>query len=412
MNKSIIIYLFLYFISIIFSKEADISSNYGGNDIDNNHLFGVIHSNNNINNLYIDKSNNQCNECSFRKDKNEIKNSFQYYFNRFIIFQNYSVQEIESVLYSKYRNPESRAVLHFFGDFGVGKSLSAKLISRVLFEKGSGLQGDGYFSINGEKYRIIDYDIQTTDSEQLQQKVQDLNQKVQYLRNRLYNTILNRLYRCPNSVIVLDEIQKVHPDIIKKVKTSLATYILTSDFEKEGATNRKSIEQIKEKASKLFKMVYNNNKFSNLITNSIPFLPLGKDFVNQAIEKQIINHFCGEKLIDALYISEKELVLSIIYQKMESLYSNENFRAIEKLTNELIFNKVSNFVMDYDRISLDFKNSILTNNDNNNNDNYKDRVKDFIFKLNNQKKIKFTLNIKPNQSKNNLEVEITPSLEE
>ncbi|KAM9972157.1 hypothetical protein ACTFIW_003514 [Dictyostelium discoideum] len=416
-------------------------------------LFGTYFNNNNNNN----NNNKNNNNCKFKKDKNELLKSFKQYFEGFVSFQDDAIKEIESIIYRKYLHPDTKVVMHLFGDHGIGKTLSSKLVSRVLFENGSGLEGDGLLLINGEEFRIIEQQQQPTNNENTKIEDQEyLNIKIQHLRDKLYNTIINKLIECPYSVIVFDEIQKIDPYIISviepfldgttitisddkkttttttttKINTSLGTYILTSDFDKEGMTYNQSILELKKKATAMFKSIYGDSKFSKLVTESLPFLPISKSNSKLQIIKEIENSFCRENHLSILSIELKSQVSEIIFQKMNTLYPNENFRAIEKILNYLIFNKVSNFIIqDYDKLIEETK--INYNNNDNENEkiqqeqqNYKipfNYVYDSIFKIikdnkilenknnNNDDEVLITLSIKPNNLNNLLTIDIFPS---
>ncbi|EAL73531.1 hypothetical protein DDB_G0268156 [Dictyostelium discoideum AX4] len=473
-------YLQLLFISILFLKSYSAQNNDKiKNDDDSiyvNKIFGdckEIYYNNKLNNdenyknyigslfgTYFNNNNNKDNNnnnnnCKFKKDKNELLKSFKQYFEGFVSFQDDAIKEIESIIYRKYLHPDTKVVMHLFGDHGIGKTLSSKLVSRVLFENGSGLEGDGLLLINGEEFRIIEQQPPTNNNDNNENtKIEDqeyLNIKIQHLRDKLYNTIINKLIECPYSVIVFDEIQKIDPYIISviepfldgatitisdekkttttKINTSLGTYILTSDFDKEGMTYNQSILELKRKATAMFKSIYGDSKFSKLVTESLPFLPLSKSNSKLQIIKEIENSFCRENHLSILSIELKSQVSEIIFQKMNTLYPNENFRAIEKILNYLIFNKVSNFIIqDYDKLIEETK---INNNNNDNenekiqqqNENYKipfNYVYDSIFKIiknnkilenknNHNDEVLITLSIKPNNLNNLLIIDIFPS---
>ncbi|KAF2073256.1 hypothetical protein CYY_005418 [Polysphondylium violaceum] len=295
--------------------------------------------------------------CTFRNIDTVIE-SFDYYFSKYIFFQNESVKEMKSLLLRKLLHPDEPIVIHLAGDHGLGKTLSSKLFSRVLFKSGSEVEGDGLFLISGEDYKIVS-DV-------------DVKKKIELQREKLFNAIAAQLSQCSYSVIVIDEIQKVHKDILSvlepffdgqpifyhkttgathKIESSKATYIMTSDFEKQGMAS-KSASEIKELVSLFFKSFYSKQeKLTKLVTSIIPFLPPKETDMKSLFIDKILYSSCRHyptKSID-IFVDHPEKIASILYARADLLYSKENFRAIEKVLYSLVYDRIDSHILQLDQ---------------------------------------------------------------
>eukprot|EP01132_Coremiostelium_polycephalum_P004907 gene4907-6118_t len=269
---------------------------------------------------------------------------------------------LKNALLRKIKNPNEKLVIHSAGDNGLGKTLTARLFSRVLFENGEGIKGDGEFLVIGEEYRTSD----TLNSD-----------STEFSKTRLWNRIVNQLMYIPNSVIIIDEIQKFHPTVLLslepfldgqtisvpvnsrdlddtknhiKIDTSMATFILTSDFEKEGMTSGMSMDDLKEMIVLFFQSIYGNfgSKLPNLVTDTIPFITPTHQQLKEMLLDQIRMYHCRNSILQniglntIIFDGDEYQLAEYLYKKTMKLYPNENYRGIEKILNTLIFDQVLN----------------------------------------------------------------------
>jgi DNA polymerase III delta prime subunit len=187
------------------------------------------------------------------------------------------------------KRPET-LFLHFSGPTGVGKSLTANLISQALFDPTG--KGCGAISINLNELRSFKpWLLQSFLTETLQ-------------------TFKDQLALCPRSVFVLDEIQSVHRDIVDELvgfflphgmkkhglSVAYAVVILISDLGSErlepNMARADAVTAISAAAQSRFgsggggagKDATTENV---LMRNLVPFLPLSKDELAQVAVLQL-----------------------------------------------------------------------------------------------------------------------------
>jgi len=189
------------------------------------------------------------------------------------------------------KRPET-LFLHFSGPTGVGKSLTASLISQALFDTTG--KGCGVISINLNELRSFK-PWQPRSREFLSETLQ---------------TIKDQLALCPRSVFVLDEIQSVHRDLVDELvafflphglkkhglSVAYAVVILISDLGSErlepNMARADAVTAISAAAQSRFGSGgggagMDATTETVLMRNLVPFLPLSKDELAQVAVLQL-----------------------------------------------------------------------------------------------------------------------------
>eukprot|EP01012_Entosiphon_sulcatum_P051850 TRINITY_DN71217_c0_g1_i1.p1 TRINITY_DN71217_c0_g1~~TRINITY_DN71217_c0_g1_i1.p1 ORF type:complete len:359 (-),score=61.30 TRINITY_DN71217_c0_g1_i1:70-1125(-) len=159
--------------------------------------------------------------------------------------QEQALEIVEGKLLLKLATATRPTAMHFAGDNGVGKTMLAKLLSRAMFRNPHALidgAGDGLLFIETSQYRGLEA---------------GNTQALRAASNSLINKVSTHLSRCPDALLLLDEMEKMDPllsdpitrilkgEVLQGVPSQRATVILTSDFGSEGALRGKTFEQIR-----------------------------------------------------------------------------------------------------------------------------------------------------------------------
>ncbi|EGG20501.1 hypothetical protein DFA_00362 [Cavenderia fasciculata] len=304
-------------------------------------------------------SNYGCTYCTMRSIEDRMQ-AFKYYFSSYLESQENATNVLYNVMTRKIVNPYTPTVILSAGDHGVGKTSSARIMSKVLFKvQKNDLDGDGQLLVDSESYKKVTKGDEAS---------------IRNARNQLKNRILEQLAGCPQSVIILDEIQKIHPLVLSVlepffegldvdgVPTNQAIYILTSDFEKEGVTRDKPLDELIHLIKTYSNIIYQDFKIMSLVTDIAPFKPLERSQFDRVIEKHMIWTFCNRLrplgLTDMIISQQKhrkhkDVVAfnQMMFDKMTLLYSNENFRALEKSLQRIYDHIETHLLSNHERIS-------------------------------------------------------------
>eukprot|EP01133_Synstelium_polycarpum_P011941 gene11941-13916_t len=286
-----------------------------------------------------------CSKCRLRDPADRLL-AFDHYLGSHVLAQESAQQIVRNAIAQKITQPNNPTVLMLTGDHGLGKTSTARLISKSLFRLpgANDIEGDGILLVHGEDFKRV-----KKGNEAAVSKSRDL----------LREKIAEQLFACPDSVIVLDEIQKIHPLILSvlepffeglptthnkmSIQTNKAIYVLTSDFERAGTTVDKTLEELKELTITNAKLIYQDFKLMNLVTHIVPFMPLTQGKAASLFVDRITAHMCNNlrKLgLRDIVLNDVLKITHILTGKMERLYESENFRGLEKVLNTYIFDGI------------------------------------------------------------------------
>eukprot|EP01111_Echinosteliopsis_oligospora_P014405 TRINITY_DN5421_c0_g1_i1.p1 TRINITY_DN5421_c0_g1~~TRINITY_DN5421_c0_g1_i1.p1 ORF type:complete len:254 (+),score=52.91 TRINITY_DN5421_c0_g1_i1:371-1132(+) len=133
------------------------------------------------------------------------------------------------------------------------------------------------------------------------------NRDIEADKREIFSKIAEHLSKCPKSLIVVDEVEYIHPQVIaglapfmddslphvsfngKTAPTHEATIILVSDFGTEATTAGMSSSQIEELVAKDCLKFWVDPKHTHLINHIIPFMPLDKSAIKELMEARLDN---------------------------------------------------------------------------------------------------------------------------
>jgi len=184
--------------------------------------------------------------------------------------QDHVLERVLGLVTLKMGDWDRRINLHFAGDNGVGKTWLAKTIGAALSMKPSRrLPG------SGTNFHMLDV-LQYIDLDQSDNVV------LKAARDDLMKEIATVLTQCPRAVILVEEIELLPPKVataliplfkgnpIGKVPTKWATFIMTSDFGRQGMAAGMSWEQVEQKVREVFEGLYTDLTISSYVT-ILPF---------------------------------------------------------------------------------------------------------------------------------------------
>ncbi|GAM27493.1 hypothetical protein SAMD00019534_106690 [Acytostelium subglobosum LB1] len=279
--------------------------------------------------------------CVLRSPEHRLK-AFEQLFHSFSA-QQYSTDIMKNALSKKLIKPNEPIVIMSTGDHGLGKTRSAKLLYSAMFENAHlNNNGDGLLIIHGEEYRLV----RGNDEPAVTRARRDLHDKIRA-----------QLDKCPESLILLDEIQKIHPDVLSvlepffegltmsnNVITNRAIYVLTSDFGLEGSTKGKTSAEVVEMVIKFSNMIYKDTKIMSLVTDIAPFRALSASETDELLLYHLVSEFCQSLRLQGmseLTLTNQEATMAFLRRHVERLYASENVRGIEKSVEHHILNNVT-----------------------------------------------------------------------
>eukprot|EP00667_Euglena_gracilis_P014436 EG_transcript_14953 len=198
--------------------------------------------------------------------------------------QDYVVEQVAGLLSLRMGEWDKPLNLHFAGDNGVGKTWLAKIVSMALSTRASTVfhgAGTNFLQVDLQRYSHLD---KSADPSSLQAARADLLSQVRdFLRT------------CPRGVVLVDELEELHPQVatalapilkgnpIGGVPTRSATFIMTSDFGREGAVRGLSREEVRREVYKFSADVYADPSLARYVT-ILPFDSMTLDSFRAVVE--------------------------------------------------------------------------------------------------------------------------------
>jgi MoxR-like ATPase len=142
------------------------------------------------------------------------------------------VTQVKALISDKLDNPDRQINMHFAGDNGVGKTWLARKISIALSRNSSAMWTDA----GGIFFQIDLHHGQLPENS----SIELILKATEHIREQISNAV----HLCPNAVVVVDELETLHPKVVSGLTSALkgepvgghptkrATFILTSDFGK------------------------------------------------------------------------------------------------------------------------------------------------------------------------------------
>lgn len=253
-----------------------------------------------------------------------------------LVGQELAISQIVGAMRSK--SPKSPLSMHFVGDNGTGKTLAATLIQSALFvdDKSKGilyLRGNSY--IAHESAHTANY------------------------RNELLRDINEQLRRCPQSLIIIDELQLMHRNTILVFEQFLdttfvvdhtarggsdpsqATFIFISDFGSEGTSSHYTSEELVAHAHQESMEVWKGGRTASLIQHIIPFMPATAagtfELVSELVHDLFTLPFLERQHLEltGIYVCDKDHLLKdlseYIWKKQQhGTTKHEQYRGFKK----------------------------------------------------------------------------------
>ncbi len=237
-----------------------------------------------------------------------------------------------------------RGVFLFLGESGVGKTELAVSLSEIIFK---------------DKKSLISYDMSEFSEPYSVSKL--IGSAPGYVGYEDINSALENIRRHPYSVVLLDEIEKAHPDVLslflqvfdkgyltdasgRKVSFRNTYIIMTSnlgaEFNKEismGFVDRKKHNDLREKLSKTFKW-----EFINRIDEIILFSPLS-DTALTRITKRLISDTVYRISNLGIYMEFEEDVYEYIAKIARG--HNTGARAVSRTISQLVENPIADMIV-------------------------------------------------------------------
>lgn len=223
-------------------------------------------------------------QCQLRRDHSQIvaqRLASQ------VFGQENAVRIIADALHNFALHPRGPLAIHIAGDNGVGKTLAATVIGESRFSV-VGVDGmpDGQLYLRGELFAG--------------------RNRTEQFRDEILHSIVSLLSRCPDALIVFDEVEKVHrttmqvleavldrtvPTVTYRgvtVRTDRAVFILISDFGRADVAANITAEEQTALIEDVSRQIWKSMKVSDVIDHIVPFRPLDQ-MALQAIAQKYIN---------------------------------------------------------------------------------------------------------------------------
>lgn len=230
----------------------------------------------------------------------------------------------------------SPMVLHLAGDNGVGKTLTMTLLASSLLH--NGVESDCFLSVEGELYSGTEL-------------VRDL------MGEKFLRAILLQLTRCENSVICIDDVQKMDPGIVSRlspllekgfihdpalgvVKANQAIFIFASDFHEEGLTRSVSYRGLVEMVRMETERYWSGaRRLNHLLFEIIPFQALTAQHIQQIVEQRLQEWVANNEHSIRKLCVHQDIIERISLLSMEH-YPNHNARGYTTYYNEYIIDPI------------------------------------------------------------------------
>lgn len=298
----------------------------------------------------------KCNKIEYN---NSIYNeSFTYFLEKTLENNLFGQEEAVKLILTAFRTREDGKPLsfHFVGENGVGKTLASSLIGKTMFEN----EEDGVLYIRGNSYQSFSMD------------------KTEENRNELRSKVLKFITKCPDGLIIIDEVERLHKETVaifqdfldytftsknevnqfsSKVSSGNSIFIFISDFGAEGFTKNMTMKELLTAVRIESEKQWQNYKQIALIQHIIPFMPMQREGVYKKVidlMDHLKDHIRFKQWsinIDKIeYCTENEIIkiAEHIYQETYKHLSPENYRGVEKVfkmdvTNNVLL-KVQKFI--------------------------------------------------------------------
>ena len=262
--------------------------------------------------------------------------------------QQSSVETLVGQINRKLYDPKASFVVHLAGDNGVGKTMSAGLLSIAisLYPHQSHVNaGETLLIFPGSEYANI-----TAESSA------GLKQAAQNIRSRL----IAHVTRFPRCVVLFDEITQFHPVLMHELNTIFAAIehgkaldevpmtgvfcFITSDFGSNGRTLGMSPVDIRTMVWEILQETYQNIPVFKK-ANIIPFVSLSPADFQNAIRYRL-------NILKCHHERKKSIFGNAIIQIVEFLYDSE--RIVEFLYSEILSGIPQRNGREIDRVFDDF----------------------------------------------------------
>jgi hypothetical protein len=253
--------------------------------------------------------------------------------------QESAVRIISDALYRFDLDPRGPLAFHIAGDNGVGKTLAATVIGESRFSVvGADLMPDGLLYLRGELF------------------VGDGDNRTAHFRDEIARSIVSLLSRCPDALIVFDEVEKVHRTTLQvleafldstvpsvnfhgvKVRTDRAVFILISDFGRADVTSNITVDEQKTLIEEVSRKIWKRMKVSDVIDHIVPFRPLDQVAL-EAIAQKFINDLPKRDVFRANNVrrvdAARDLVPKLCKQS-QSDANGANARALIRLMRDKV----------------------------------------------------------------------------
>eukprot|EP00906_Rhabdomonas_costata_P029809 RCo042109 len=283
-------------------------------------------------------------KCTHDPDRDRVMNKL----DRFLEdFKGHSqiLEEVRGKLSLKLDNPQDRIHMHFAGDNGVGKTWLAQLISAAL----SGRRSSDWPSAGDTFYQVditmgkLDENASKTD--------------ISRASNDIEGQLLQAINLCPQAVILVDELQELHPGVVPvlgrllkgeplrsgatTVPTAEATVILTSEFGRAGGSHGKARHELIAEVNRY--SLYTDPALANNV-RVLLFSPFSKADFREIVRQHLRKLPCKVRALKAAQWDEEteELLTDVAWKQNE--YNYKNGRQVDDTFQEYVSAKVSSIL--------------------------------------------------------------------
>jgi len=212
----------------------------------------------------------------------------------FMVGQPHAAKMLPAAFEAWRSGADGALVLFMAGDHGTGKSTAASILAHAMFpqrgESHTLAREDGLLPLGVLKRDGWSFKLRPQSDGAPPPRA-----AVDALIDEIYGDVVAQLRVCPSSLIIFDELHRVHPDIIRslarftetpyvmdggeRVQTSRAVFVFISDFGKESMSAHDTYDELVVRVRSLVNAVYGTAADAGVDVNrmfsyAIPFLPL------------------------------------------------------------------------------------------------------------------------------------------